>query len=216
MSLLLAALLLVPQDADRLLRDLADDEVSVRDAAQAEVVKLGREKAAPILARAAAHRDPEVRARARAVRRAFDPPPLALYQSPNGQRLRWRIEAEAAVVEAAAAEQFIRLARLRTQLTTRRAPIPTPAIPTGPAPKAEDVRGWIRALGSDSFATREKASGELRKAGKHVQAQLKKAAASRDREVAFRARSLLSALQPRTVGSTDWEIYPHLGDMFGR
>ena len=183
---LLAILILLPQDPDRLIRDLADGEVAVRDAAQVELVKMGKQKAGPILTRAAAHRDPEVRARAQAVRKIFNPPP-----PPPQDRLSSTLGVFM-VAEIATGE--VRFLELGTSADQFLAPA-APEAPAGPAPKSETVRGWIRDLGSDSLKARERASEHLRNAGKHVEAQLKKASASRDREVALRARSLLSVLR---------------------
>lgn len=185
---LLAVLILLPQDPDRLIRDLAHEDPGVRDAATAELVKMGKEKARPILERAGAHQDPEVRARAGAVRRIFDPPP----PPPEPQNMRSSILAAFMVAEIASRE--VRFLELRTSADQFLAPA-APEAPAGPAPKSETVRDWVRDLGSDSLKARERASEHLRSAGKHVEAQLKKASASRDREVALRARSLLSALR---------------------
>ena len=204
LTFLIAPLLLLPQDADRLIRDLADDDVVVRDAAQVELVKMGKQKAEPVLTRAAAHKDPEVRARAGAIRRIFDPPPPTL-QAASAVWILDDLGGEGALVDVS---DFVTI-DISISL------VPSASPPTGPAPKAEDVRLWIGDLAADALKAREAASAKLRAAGKHVEKELKEAAASRDREVAFRARSLLSAMQPRTVASTDWEIYPHLDDMFG-
>ena len=194
----MAALLFVPQDADRLLRDLADDEVTVRDAAQAEVLKLGREKAAPILARAAAHKVPEVRARARAIRNIFNPPP-----APSPQRwwlVRSFVLASGGVIVEGLVVDGVELDLYAALSPSFDIEAPAaPSAPTGPPPKAEEVRLWIGDLAADALKAREAASANLRAAGKHVEKELKEAAASRDREVAFRARSILKLIERRPV-----------------
>ena len=202
MSLLLAALLIAPQDADRLLRDLADDEVAIRDAAQAELVKLGKEKAAPTLARAAAHKDPEVRARAGAIRRIFNPPP-----PPQPQTAAHQIFVGGLILSDVSGFGTVDLS---SSLFQRVTPLASP--PTGPPPKAEEVRSWIGDLAADALKVREAASAKLRNAGKHVEKELKKAAASGDREVAFRARSLVKLLERRAIAEQNNVI--HLGGIW--
>ena len=77
MALTLVALLLFEQHSDRLIHRLGADDYAVREAATARLLAMGRQQAAPILGRARVHRDPEVRARARAVMRRFNSPPPA-------------------------------------------------------------------------------------------------------------------------------------------
>lgn len=74
MAPLLTTLLILSLDADRLIRDLGAEEIATREAASTVLLALGRQRADPVLDRALAHRDPEVRARAGAVHRIFHPP----------------------------------------------------------------------------------------------------------------------------------------------
>ncbi len=60
---------------------------------------------------------------------------------------------------------------------------------------AGNIDELIRQLGSEDFATREKATEELRKIGRPAEEALRKAAESEDAEVQSRARTLLRALE---------------------
>jgi len=64
----------------------------------------------------------------------------------------------------------------------------------------EEIAKWIKQLGDDSFAVREKATELLWKAGKVAESDLKEAARSRDLEIARRARELLDKFK--------WGVYP--------
>ena len=172
MTLLLAALLV--QDSTRLIRDLADERFDVRDAATSRLVELGEEKAARVLERALKHRDPEVRVRARAVRRVFDWP-----------KVRQEVEA---MIEAVRAMNWNRhLVKVPVTHFEK-------VTPSDPAPPSETVESWIKDLASDSPSVREAATQHLRNASSHVEAPLQEAAASRDREVAYRALALLRGM----------------------
>lgn len=123
------------------------------------------------------HRDPEVRVRAWAVRRVFDWPKV-------------RQEVEAMHEEIMALLREYNRVLVEDDITYRLVKV----TPSGPAPPYEAVENWIKDLASDSLSVREAATRKLRKAGSHVEAPLQEAAASRDREVAYRARAQLRAL----------------------
>ncbi|HZN38314.1 MAG TPA: PDZ domain-containing protein [Planctomycetota bacterium] len=78
-------------------------------------------------------------------------------------------------------------------------PAPTPQTPPAVAEtRTKGVEHWIRDLGSDSFQTRLKAEGALRKLGKEALPALKKAADDADSEVQWRARRLLRQIEKGT------------------
>ena len=66
---------------------------------------------------------------------------------------------------------------------------------SGPPPNNASINAWIEKLAADSFTVREAAMEKLRKAGTPAKAPLRQAAASSDREVAFRAQSLLEGFR---------------------
>jgi hypothetical protein len=75
-------------------------------------------------------------------------------------------------------------------------PAPTPQAPPAVAEKTKGVEHWIRDLGSDSFQTRLKAEGALRKLGTEALPALKKAAGDEsDSEVQWRARRLVRQIE---------------------
>ena len=76
-------------------------------------------------------------------------------------------------------------------------PAPTPQAPPAVAEtKTKGVEHWIRDLGSDSFQTRLKAEGALRKLGKEALPALKKAADDEsDSEVQWRVRRLVRQIE---------------------
>ena len=76
-------------------------------------------------------------------------------------------------------------------------PAPTPQAPPAIAEtKTKGVEHWIRDLGSDSFQTRLKAEGALRKLGKEALPALKKAADDEsDSEVQWRVRRLVRQIE---------------------
>jgi tetratricopeptide (TPR) repeat protein len=65
------------------------------------------------------------------------------------------------------------------------------ALPCPAAPTPEQVAEWVKQLGDDDFATREKASKLLWEAGKAAEPALRKAAESGDAETARRANEIL-------------------------
>jgi tetratricopeptide (TPR) repeat protein len=67
-------------------------------------------------------------------------------------------------------------------------------------PTPEEIAQWIKQLGDDEFAVREKASELLWKAGRAAEAALEKVVKSGDPEVVRRARDLLDKFR--------WGIYP--------
>jgi hypothetical protein len=74
-------------------------------------------------------------------------------------------------------------------------PAPTPQTPPAVA-ETKGVEHWIRDLGSDSYQTRLKAEGALRKLGKEALPGLKKAAENEaDSEVQWRARRLVRQIE---------------------
>lgn len=56
---------------------------------------------------------------------------------------------------------------------------------------------WVKRLGAEAYADREKATEELRKLGRSAEPALKKALGSQDAEVRRRAQSLLDELAPK-------------------
>jgi tetratricopeptide (TPR) repeat protein len=69
-----------------------------------------------------------------------------------------------------------------------------------PKPTPEDIARWIRELGDNDFATREKASRKLWTAGDVAEAAVRQAANSDDPEVKRRASDILEKFR--------WGIYP--------
>lgn len=59
---------------------------------------------------------------------------------------------------------------------------------------AAKIEDWIKQLGSEEYAVREKASEELRKTGKPAEEALRKAAESDDPEIRTRAKAILEDL----------------------
>src|SRR5512135_3530975 len=72
-----------------------------------------------------------------------------------------------------------------------------------PAPD-EQVARLIRELGADDFGTRERATVELRKLGAAAEAELERAARSRDPEVRDRSEMLLREIR--------WALAPKLAE----
>lgn len=168
----LLALLLIQQDA---LRALADEDPDVRDAA----MELLLEPA--LLERALTHRDPEVRARAHAVRRALDPRPP--------DPARWGVSrgGQPSVSVTSACFGIFR----RVEVPSR----PDPEAP----PTEADLRAWIAGLGAETISERVAATAKLHDAGRYAESALQDAAGSADLEAAIRARCLLAGLRPRTI-----------------
>ena len=73
-------------------------------------------------------------------------------------------------------------------------PAPSPQAPPAIA-ETKGAEHWIRDLGSDSYQTRLKAEGALRKLGKEALPALKKAAEDADSEVQWRARRLVRQIE---------------------
>lgn len=77
---------------------------------------------------------------------------------------------------------------------------PTSAVFAAGSPSAEQIARWIKELGADSFAAREKASRQLWLAGEAAETALENALQSGDKEVVRRARDILEKFR--------WGIYP--------
>ncbi|RME73665.1 MAG: HEAT repeat domain-containing protein, partial [Planctomycetota bacterium] len=77
------------------------------------------------------------------------------------------------------------------------APEPEAATPTV---DGKPVAWWIEQLGADDFATREKATATLAKAGKDALPLLEKAAHSPDPEVRWRAQKALASVRKLLPG----------------
>jgi len=71
-----------------------------------------------------------------------------------------------------------------------------------PVPDAKRVQELIRQLGSDEFATREKAASELERIGVPALEQLQKAAKSEDLEIRRTAEELVAKIQARNLAVT--------------
>jgi Tetratricopeptide repeat len=67
-------------------------------------------------------------------------------------------------------------------------------------PTKEQIAGWVKGLGSDSFEERDKASKALWKAGQAAEAALRQVLKSGDAEAVRRAREILDKF--------DWGLYP--------
>ncbi len=74
-------------------------------------------------------------------------------------------------------------------------------LPADQPPTSEQISRWVRQLGDNDFATRERASQLLWEAGEAAEAALTRAARSDDPEVARRARAVLDKFE--------WGVYPN-------
>lgn len=172
----LLALLLFQQDP---LRPLTDEDPDVRDAAMERLLEPA------LLERALANRDPEVRARARAVQRALSP----ALPEPARWGLNTSVQLGVGVTIASSSPSFGVFSRIEVP------PRPDPEAP----PAESDVRAWIAGLGAETVSEREAATASLLAAGRYAESALQEAAGGADLEAAVRARSLLARLSPRVV-----------------
>lgn len=194
----------IAADVPRLIAQLAAPDWQLRDAATRALIALGN-PARQALRKAAKSHDPEVRWRARyALSRLHDalalPPPnlaRALYRSAALARTRKDGLETARRLYKEVAERFPKTkwaaaARERLARLDRK-----PAATKAAAPLAPQLERLVGQLASPNWRSRQEASHRLARLGKAARAALERAAKSADRELAWRARSLLKRLEAK-------------------